>query len=35
LDGNYTLVLDPFQSQNGPDLKVYLSEDIGANNLCD
>ncbi|HCZ37003.1 MAG TPA: hypothetical protein DHV26_13870 [Cytophagales bacterium] len=30
LDGQYTLVLDPFQSQNGPDLKVYLSKDIGA-----
>ncbi|MBX2897650.1 MAG: DM13 domain-containing protein [Cyclobacteriaceae bacterium] len=29
-DGEYTLVLDPFQSQNGPDLKVYLSKDIGA-----
>jgi len=30
LDGKYTLVLDPFQSQNGPDLKVYLSKDVGA-----
>lgn len=30
LNGNYTLVLDPFQSQNGPDLKVYLSKDVGA-----
>jgi hypothetical protein len=24
------VVLDPFNSQNGPDLKVYLSKDIGA-----
>jgi hypothetical protein len=24
------LVLDPFMSQNGPDLKVYLSKDAGA-----
>lgn len=25
-----TVVLDPFSSQNGPDLKVYLSKDINA-----
>ena len=25
-----TVVLDPFNSQNGPDLKVYLSKDVGA-----
>jgi hypothetical protein len=24
------VVLDPFNSQNGPDLKVYLSKDVGA-----
>jgi hypothetical protein len=33
LDGQYTLVLDPFQSQNGPDLKVYLSKDVGASSF--
>lgn len=33
LNGEYTLVLDPFQSQNGPDLKVYFSKDVGANNF--
>jgi Electron transfer DM13 len=33
LNGAYTLVLDPFQSQNGPDLKVYLSKDVGAKNF--
>jgi hypothetical protein len=33
LNGQYTLVLDPFQSQNGPDLKVYLSKDVGAKNF--
>lgn len=32
-NGSYTLVLDPFQSQNGPDLKVYLSKDVGAKNF--
>lgn len=32
-NGNFTLVLDPFQSQNGPDLKVYLSKDVGAKNF--
>lgn len=30
LDGKHTLLLDPFSSQNGPDLKVYLSKDVGA-----
>jgi hypothetical protein len=25
-----TVVLDPFTSQNGPDLKIYLSKDINA-----
>lgn len=25
-----TVVLDPFSSQNGPDLKVYLSKDMNA-----
>jgi hypothetical protein len=29
-DGKYTVVLDPFSSQNGPDLKVYLSKDANA-----
>lgn len=24
------VVLDPFSSQNGPDLKVYVSKDVGA-----
>lgn len=33
LNGEYTLVLDPFQSQNGPDLKVYLSKDVGASSF--
>ncbi len=28
--GKTVLVLDPFSSQNGPDLKVYLSKDEGA-----
>ena len=28
--GKKTIVLDPFSSQNGPDLKVYLSKDINA-----
>lgn len=31
-DGKHTLLLDPFSSQNGPDLKVYLSKDVGATN---
>lgn len=26
------IVLDPYMSDNGPDLKIYLSEDEGANN---
>ncbi|HYC83925.1 MAG TPA: DM13 domain-containing protein [Chryseosolibacter sp.] len=29
-DGKYVLVLDPYSSQNGPDLKVYLSKDEAA-----
>jgi Electron transfer DM13 len=28
--GQLTVVLDPFSSQNGPDLKVYLSKDEKA-----
>lgn len=30
LAGTITLLLDPFQAQNGPDLKVYLSKDANA-----
>ena len=30
LDGKHTVVLDPYSSQNGPDLKVYLSKDVKA-----
>lgn len=29
-NGKYVVVLDPFSSQNGPDLKVYFSKDVGA-----
>lgn len=29
-DGKLTVVLDPYSSQNGPDLKVYLSRDEAA-----
>ena len=29
-DGNKFVVLDPFMSQNGPDLKVYLSKSENA-----
>ena len=29
-NGKYTVVLDPFSSENGPDLKVYLSKDADA-----
>lgn len=29
-NGKYVVVLDPFSSQNGPDLKVYFSKDAGA-----
>lgn len=29
-DGKKVVVLDPFTSQNGPDLKVYLSTDQNA-----
>lgn len=28
--GTSVIVLDPYSSQNGPDLKVYLSKDEGA-----
>ena len=28
--GNFTVVLDPYESQNGPDLKIYLSKDADA-----
>ncbi len=30
LNGKHRVVLDPYSSQNGPDLKVYLSKDEGA-----
>ena len=30
LDGKFAVVLDPYTSQNGPDLKVYLSKDVDA-----
>jgi hypothetical protein len=30
LDDTYAVVLDPYASQNGPDLKVYLSKDRDA-----
>jgi hypothetical protein len=29
-NGKKFVLLDPFMSQNGPDLKVYLSKDISA-----
>lgn len=29
-DGKKVIVLDPFTSQNGPDLRVYLSKDQNA-----
>lgn len=29
-DGKKFVLLDPFMSQNGPDLKVYLSKDVSA-----
>jgi Electron transfer DM13 len=29
-NGKTVIVMDPFMSQNGPDLKVYLSTDEGA-----
>lgn len=31
LNGALTVVLDPYSSQNGPDLKIYLSKDSEAN----
>jgi hypothetical protein len=30
LNDNKTVVLDPYMSQSGPDLKIYLSKDIDA-----
>lgn len=30
LNGNSKVVLDPYMSQSGPDLKIYLSKDIDA-----
>jgi Electron transfer DM13 len=30
LNGKYYIVFDPYSSQNGPDLKVYLSKDENA-----
>jgi hypothetical protein len=29
-DGLITVLLDPYSSENGPDLKIYLSKDSGA-----
>lgn len=29
-DGKKFVVLDPYMSQNGPDLKIYLSKDVNA-----
>lgn len=29
-NGKYTVYFNPFSSQNGPDLKVYLSKDVDA-----
>ena len=29
-DGKHTVVLDPYSSQSGPDLKIYLSKDADA-----
>lgn len=29
-DGSHVVVLDPYSSQNGPDLKIYLSKDPEA-----
>jgi hypothetical protein len=29
-NGKFIVVLDPFSSQNGPDLKVYFSKDVKA-----
>jgi hypothetical protein len=29
-NGHKVVVLDPYESQNGPDLKVYLSKNVGA-----
>jgi len=32
-DGVNVLVLDPFSSSNGPDLRVYLSRDVSASSF--
>ena len=29
-NGSYIVLLNPFNSQDGPDLKVYLSKDVSA-----
>lgn len=29
-NGQYVVVLNPYSSQNGPDLKVYLSKNVSA-----
>ncbi len=29
-NGKHTVLLDPFESENGPDLKVYLSKSVDA-----
>lgn len=29
-DGRHTVLLDPFESQNGPDLKVYFAKSVDA-----
>jgi hypothetical protein len=29
-NGKYVVTLDPYSSQNGPDLKVYLSKNVSA-----
>jgi Electron transfer DM13 len=30
VEGKFTVLLDPYESQNGPDLKIYLSKDAAA-----
>lgn len=30
MNGNSAVVLDPYMSQSGPDLKIYLSKDVDA-----
>jgi hypothetical protein len=34
-NGTHTIVLDPFSSQNGPELKIYLSSDLNASQFID